>query len=332
MRAAWYEKTGQARNVLMVGEMPSPPLSPGDVRVRLYSSGVNPSDVKSRAGRPMTAPKIVPHSDGAGIISEVGPGVPHGRLGERVWIWNGQWKRPFGTAAESIVVPQEQAVMLPDNTTFNEGACLGIPALTALRAMTTDGSVFGKTVLVTGGAGAVGSYAIQFARLLGAGSIIASVSSDEKASIATRCGADHVVNYRTDDIVERIKDVTNGAGADRIVEVDAAANVKFLPDIIARDGLYVVYGSGTPEVPFSFGPMIAVGAAARFFVVYELAPSVREQTVRALNGYLRAGSLTHGVARTFALDDVVKAHEAVESGGIIGNVVLTLEAEHPSGE
>lgn len=327
MRAAWYEKTGRARDVLVVGEMPTPPLCAGDVRVRLYSSGVNPSDVKSRAGRPMIAPKIVPHSDGAGVINELGPGVPRERLGERVWIWNGQWKRPFGTAAESIVLPQEQAVTLPDHTTFEEGACLGIPALTALRAMTTDGSVLGKIVLVTGGAGAVGSYAIQFARLLGAGSIIATVSSDEKASIAKSYGADHVVNYRTDDVVERIKDLTNGTGADRIVEVDAAANVKFLPNIIARDGLYVVYGSGTSEIPFSFGPMITVGAAARFFIVYELAPSVREQTIRALNGYLRAGSLTHRVTRTFALDDIVKAHEAVEGGGIVGNVILTLEAE-----
>lgn len=327
MKAAWYEKVGQAGDVLVVGEMPSPSLSAGDVRVRLYSSGVNPSDVKSRAGRPMIAPRIVPHSDGAGVISELGPGVPQERLGERVWIWNGQWKRPFGTAAESIVLPQEQAVTLPDHTTFEEGACLGIPALTALRAMTTDGSVLGKIVLVTGGAGAVGSYAIQFARLLGAARIIATVSSDEKAAIAKGYGADDVVNYRTSDVVERIKDLTDGAGADRIVEVDAAANVRFLPSIIARDGLYVVYGSGAPEIAFPFGPMITIGAATRFFIVYELTPSAREQTIRALNAYLRAGSLTHKVAQTFALDDIVKAHEAVESGGIVGNVVLTLEAE-----
>lgn len=325
MKAAWFERTGTAKDVLIVGELPTPDLNAGEVRVRLHSSGVNPSDVKARAGRPMIAPKIVPHSDGAGVIVEVGSGVSKERVGQRVWIWNGQWKRPFGTAAEQIALPQEQAVPLPENITFEEGACLGIPALTALRALSTDGSVLGSTVLVTGGAGAVGTYAIQFARLLGAARVILTVSSAEKARIAEGCGADHVINYRTEDVVRRVKELTDGKGVDRIVEVDAAANVKSLPGIIARDGLYVVYGSGSAEIPFAFGPMIAIGAAVRFFVVYELVPSVRERTVGALNTYLRAGTLKHAVARTFVLDDIAAAHEAVESGKIIGNVVLNLE-------
>lgn len=294
------------------------------MRVRLHSSGVNPSDVKARAGRPMIAPKIVPHSDGAGVIVEVGPGVPKERLGQRVWLWNGQWKRPFGTAAEQIALPQEQAVPLPENITFDEGACLGIPALTALRALSTDGSVLGSTVLITGGAGAVGAYAIQLARLLGAAKVISTVSSAGKARIAEGCGADHVINYRTEDVAHRVRELTDGKGADRIVEVDAAANVGSLPGIIARDGLYVVYGSGAAEIPFAFGPMITIGAAVRFFVVYELVPSVRERTVGALNAYLRAGALKHAVAQTFALNEIAAAHEAVESGKVIGNVVLNL--------
>ena len=324
MRAAWFERTGAARDVLTVGELPSPTPAAGEVRVRLHSSGVNPSDVKVRAGRPMIAPRIVPHSDGAGVIDEVGPGVSKERLGQRVWIWNGQWKRPFGTAAGQIALPQEQAVPLPENITFEEGACLGIPALTALRALSTDGSVLGSTVLITGGAGAVGAYAIQLARLLGAAQVISTVSSAEKARIAEDCGANHVINYRTEDVAQQVRELTDGKGADRIVEVDAAANVKSLPGIIARDGLYVVYGSGAADIPFAFGPMIAIGAAVRFFVVYELVPSVRERTVGALNSYLRAGVLKHAVAQTFNLDDIAAAHEAVESGTVVGNVVLRL--------
>lgn len=326
MRAAYYERTGAAKDVLTIGELPNPNLPTGEVRVRLHASGVNPSDVKARAGRPMIASKIVPHSDGAGVIDEVGPGVPKDRLGQRVWIWNGQWKRPFGTAAEYITLPQEQAVPLPENITFEEGACLGIPALTALRALSTDGSVLGSTVLITGGAGAVGAYAIQLARLLGAAKIISTVSSTEKARIAEGYGADHVINYRTQDVAHRIKELTNGKGVDRIVEVDAAANVRSLPDVIARDGLYVVYGSGGAEIPFAFGPMIGIGAAVRFFVVYELVPAVREQTVGALNSYLRSGVLKHAVALTFPLDEIAAAHEAVESGKVVGNVVLGIEA------
>lgn len=168
MKAAWYETNGSAADVMIVGTLPTPSAGPGEVRVRVHASGVNPSDVKSRAGRPLSAPQIIPHSDGAGIIDQVGPGVSQTRLGERVWIWNGQWQRPFGTAAEFIVLPQAQAVPLPDNTSFEEGACFGIPALTALRALLVDGPVAGKSVLVAGGAGSVGAYAIQFARLLGA--------------------------------------------------------------------------------------------------------------------------------------------------------------------
>src|SRR5688572_8317455 len=178
MRAAWYEKIGPAGEVLQVGEMPAPEPGPGEVRVRIHASGVNPSDWKTRAGlRPMTFPRVIPHSDGAGIIDRVGVGVPESRLGDRVWTWNAQWKRPFGTAAEFVVLPAEQAVSLPDGVAFDEGACLGIPALTAHRAVTIDGSVESQTVLVSGGAGAVGSYAIQFAKLLGASRIIATVSS-----------------------------------------------------------------------------------------------------------------------------------------------------------
>ncbi|MBB4063981.1 NADPH:quinone reductase [Gellertiella hungarica] len=322
MLAAWYEKNGSAREVLQVGTLPDPLPGPGEVRVRVAVSGVNPSDVKSRAGRPLAGPQVVPHSDGAGVIDDVGPGVSSSRLGERVWIWNGQWKRPFGTAAEHIVLPADQAVRLPDATRFEEGACLGIPALTALRAMTVDGDVAGRTVLVSGGAGAVGAYALQFARLMGAGRIITTVSSPEKAQIARSFGADEVIDYRQEDVVSRIRDITDGQGVDRIVEVDAAANAALLPQIVARDGLCVVYGSGRPQVPLDFGPMILIGAAVRFFIVYELVPAVRRNMIRSLSAYLEAGLLKHHLGPAFTLDRVAEAHEAVEGGKAIGNVTI----------
>ncbi len=325
MRAAWYETNGPARQVLRIGEMPDPEPGPGEALVRLATSGVNPSDVKTRAGsRPMAGPRVIPHSDGAGVIEAVGPDVPAVRIGERVWIWNGQWKRPFGTAAELVALPAEQALRLPDVTGFAEGACLGIPALTAYRAVTTDGSVAGQTVLVQGGAGAVGHYAIQMAKLLGAASVLATASSPEKAAHARAAGADAVIHRHHEDVVERVRELTDGRGVDRIVEVDAAANMRSVPSLVARDGLCVVYGSGAGEVVSSFGPMILSGVAVRWFIVYELAPAVRDEAVARLNGWLEDGALQHAVSRTFTLDEVAAAHEAVESNTVIGNVVVAM--------
>ncbi len=322
MKAAWYERNGTAREVLTIGELDDPVPEDGEVCVQVKASGVNPSDVKSRSNRPLTAPRITPHSDGAGVITSVGRGVPESRVGEKVWIWNGQWKRAAGTAAEYIALPAEQAVRLPDNTTFDEGACLGIPALTALRALTIDGAVLGQTVLVTGGAGAVGAYAIQFARLLGAARVITTVSSDAKAQIAKELGVDDVINYRNEDVVARVKELTGGRGVDRIVEVDAAANAALYPAALARDGIGAIYGSGKAQVAFDFLPMIQSGAAVRFFIVYELSPAARAKTVSALNGYLGAGVVRHNVAERFPLERIVEAHEAVESGRLTGNAVI----------
>ena len=202
MRAAFYHENGAARDVLQVGEVETPTPGAGEVLVRIKASGVNPSDVKSRQGGPGRAlafPQIVPHSDGAGIIEQVGKGVDKARAGERVWIWNGQWKRPFGTAAEYIAVPAAQAVPLPDGVDFEAGACFGIPALTAQHAVTIGGSVAGQRVLITGGAGAVGHYAIQFAKMKGA-EVITTISTPQKAEHARAAGADHVINYKTQDV------------------------------------------------------------------------------------------------------------------------------------
>jgi NADPH:quinone reductase len=324
MRAAWYEKVGAAREVLQVGELPDPEPGREEVRVRVQASGVNPSDWKTRSGlRPMTFPRVIPHSDGAGVIDRVGVGVPESRLGERVWTWNAQWKRPFGTAAEFVVLPAEQAVPLPDGPSFDEGACLGIPALTAHRAVTIDGSVEGRTVLVSGGAGAVGNYAIQFAKLLGAAKVIATVSSSQKADRARAAGATDVINYRADDVAERVLEITAGRGADRVVEVDIAGNSELLPKIVAQDALCVAYGSNTPDVTFQFGPMIMRGVSVRFFIVYELSREAREQGVADLTRWMEAGQIKHEIAMRFRLDDIVQAHETLEQGKVIGKVIVT---------
>ena len=323
MRAAWYERNGPAREVLELGTMPDPEPGPGEVRVRIAASGVNPSDWKTRSGsRPMPAPRVIPHSDGAGTIDRVGNGVPETRIGERVWVWNAQWRRPFGTAADYVVLPADQAVVLPENVSFREGACLGIPALTAHRAVTIDGGVEGQAVLVSGGAGAVGHYAIQFARLLGAAKIITTVSSPEKAEHAREAGADLVINYRTEPVVERVREATGGRGVERVIEVDAAGNARLLPNLLAPEGLCVVYGSNAPEVTFEFGPMIMSGAAVRFFIVYELPPEARRSGIIDLTRWMQAGSIRHAIAAEFPLDDIAAAHEAVERAGLIGNVIV----------
>jgi NADPH2:quinone reductase len=324
MRAAWYERNGSAQDVLQVGEINTPQPGAGEVRVRIHASGVNPSDCKARGGsRPMMGSRVIPHSDGAGVIDQVGPGVADGRLGERVWIWNGQWGRPFGTAAEYIVLPSEQAVFLPEEASFEVGACLGVPALTAHRAVTADQGCTGEIVLVAGGAGAVGHYAIQFAKLLGAAQVIATVSSPEKAEQAHQAGADAVINYRREDVAEPVRALTGGHGADRVVEVDIAGNASLLPQIVARDGLCAAYGSNAPDVTFAFWPMILSGVAVRFFIVYELPAKARQQAIADLTRWLTAGRLIHRIAATYPLEQIAQAHEAVEQGRVIGNVIVT---------
>lgn len=324
MKAVWYERNGPAREVLEFGEMADPEPGPGEVRVRIHASGVNPSDWKTRSGtRPMAAPRVIPHSDGAGVIDRVGSGVDPARLGERVWIWNGQWKRPFGTAATSIALPSQQAVGLPERVFFEAGACLGIPALTAHRAVTVDGSPEGQVVLVSGGAGAVGHYAIQIAKLLGAAQVIATVSSSEKAGHARAAGADAIVNYRSESLPERVAEITGGRGVDRVVEVDIAGNAALLPQIVAQDGLCVAYGSNAAEATLAFGPMILRGAAIRFFIVYELSPSARAHGIRDLTRWMEDGRLQHAIGATLPLDRTIDAHEMLEQGKVVGNVVVT---------
>ncbi len=325
MRAAFYERTGPAREVLMVDQLPTPEPGPGEVRVRIVTSGVNPSDVKMRGGlRSATLPfaRIVPHSDGAGVIDAVGHGVPTGRVGQRVWTWNAAWGRPFGTAAEYVVLPTAQAVPLPDVTAFEAGACLGIPALTAQHAVRVDGGVAGKDVLVTGGAGAVGHYAIQMARLLGARRVLATVSNTQKAVLAREAGADAVINYRSEDVATRVLGETDNEGVDRVIDVDFAANARQALAALKADGDIVVYGSGKPDIAVPFFPAVVKNVRLRFFIVYNLAPSDRAQALLQLSEWLEHQRLKHNIAAHLPLSAVAQAHELVETGATLGNVVV----------
>jgi len=324
MKAAYYERNGTARDVLLVGEIETPPVGPGEVRVKLAASGVNPSDVKSRLGatRKIAWPRVIPQSDGAGVIDDVGDGVPRARVGERVWVWNGQWKRAFGTAADTIVLPAAQAVPLPERVSFDEGACLGIPAMTACHAVALADPAQGGTLLISGGAGAVSQYAIQFAKALGA-TVITTVSSADKATAAVEAGADHTIDYKREDVGERVMQLTDRRGVDAVIEMDLSANARLLPAVLRPKGSVVVYGTG-PEATIPAFFCLTSSIRLQFFLVYELDAAERARAVGAIGRALSNGTLRNRVAQpTFKLDDIAAAHEAVERG-TIGNVIVTM--------
>lgn len=322
MRAAYYESNGSAREVLRVGEVETPQAGPGEVRVKLATSGVNPSDVKSRQGatRKIAWPRVIPQSDGAGVIDQVGDGVSKSLIGERVWIWNGQWKRAFGTAADYIALPAAQTVKLPDKISFEAGACLGIPAMTAYHAIALSHAAKGTTLLISGGAGAVSQYAIQFAKAAGA-TVLTTISSPEKAAAAREAGADHTINYKSDDVGSRVMEITGKCGVDAVIEMDFAANAKLMPAVLRPKGGVIVYGTGAQATMPAFF-FLANGIRVRFLLVYELDGMERERAVSAINRALEQGTLMNRVAQpTYALTDIAAAHEAVERG-MIGNVVV----------
>jgi len=327
MLAAYYERVGAARDVLSVAEIDAPSAGPGEVRVKLACSGVNPSDVKTRGGvrsRELPFPRIVPHSDGAGVIDQVGAGVSRHQIGQRVWVWNAAWGRAFGTAAQYVVLPEAQAVPLPDNIGFAEGACLGIPALTAYHAVHSNGGVAGKSVLVAGGAGAVGHYAVQFAKLAGARLIVATVSTAAKAALARAAGADRTLDYRSEDVGQRCVQLTEGNGIDRIIELDLATNLTADLAAVRQDGEITVYGSSAPEISVPFLASALTNVRYQFFIVYKLSPADRAAAVEDLSALLNRNKLQHNIAARLPLTHIAEAHELVESGRAIGNVVVDI--------
>ena len=330
MRAAWYDRQGPAAEVIEIGELPTPEPGPGEVRVRLACSGVNPSDNKRRSGfggQKMTAPRFVPHSDGAGIVDQVGAGADPALLGQRVWLFNGQRNgRNMGTAAEYITLDAWLVAPLPDDVSFAEGACLGIPAVTAHRALFADGPVTGKTVLVTGGAGAVGNYAIQLAKWGGAAQVIATVSSADKAKLAEAAGADLAVNYRTDDVAAAVMQATGGVGVDHVVEVAFGANQATTLAVLKTHGIVATYASDIDPTPtLAFYAFMRKNAVLRWVYMYEIPDTAFAQARDDITAWLASGPTQHPVARTFPLAETAAAHDYLDAGSATGTVLIAVD-------
>jgi NADPH2:quinone reductase len=317
MRAARYTRTGPAAEVIEITEIDTPEPGPGEVRVRIALSGVNPTDWKSRSRGDVAFDFQVPNQDGSGTIEAVGDGVDPVRLGERVWIYFAEWQRQWGTAAEYSVVPADCAVPLPDGASFEIGASIGIPAMTAHRCLFADGPIEGRTVLVAGGAGAVGRAAIEIARWAGAARIVATVSNDEKAAIARNAGAHDTINYRADDALDEVREL----GADRIVELSLGHNLELDLAAAGPNCSIVSYANegGNPEIEVRslMGPNINL----RFMLVYTMPREAIEQSVADITTMLRDGALTEPAFHHFPLDETAAAHDAVEQGAV-GKVLI----------
>ena len=326
MRAFWYDRPGPAAEVMEFGELPDPQPAAGEVRVRVAVSGLNPTDIKRRlSGRELGAlGRIIPNNDGAGVIDQVGEGVSERRIGERVWLFGAQAMRANGTAAEFTVIPSRQAVGLPDNASFEDGAGLGVPAVTAHRCVFADGPPMGETILVTGAAGRVGRYVVQFAKWAGA-RVVATVGSAEKARHVKGLGADHVLDYTTDDIVQEVKRLTDGAGVDRIAETEFGANLGTSVQVVKPRGVIVTYGSDKESEPvMPFYALMYSNILMRPFTIYGMGEEAQEHAFADITTCLAGGVLQHLVGCRFAFEDMVAAHQSLEKGSVFGSPLVTI--------
>ena len=326
MKAVWYEKVGDAKDVLQIGQIDDPSPDSNEVLISVKTSGVNPSDVKTRAGArgELQFSRVIPHSDGAGIIIDVGKNVNPNRVGEKVWIWNAAFGRPNGTCAELIALPEDQAVAMNDNVSFEAGACLGIPASTAYYGIFANGSIENKTLMVTGGAGAVGFYGIQLAKWAGA-NVMSTVSSEKKAKIAKDAGADLILNYKEDDIVNSVLDYTKGDGVDRVLEVEFGGNILINQNIVKPNGTIAAYASATvmePTLPFY--NLMFKGIKINTFLIYSISKEERKTVTGGISKALNENAIKHIIASTHSIESVVDAHYAVESNKNIGNVIINI--------
>lgn len=329
MKAVWYDRLGEAREVLQYGELPTPAPAAGEVLVRLRASGVNPADCYRRGGkngRTQEYPRVIPNSDGAGIVEAVGEGVDAQWTGRRIWLHNGQRGRPFGTAAEYIALDHRLIAPLPDHIGFAEGACLGIPCMTAHQAVFRDGPVSGQTILVTGGAGAVAHYAIQLAHWGGA-RVIATASTPFKQNEARQAGADEVIDYRNENVTERVMQATGGAGVDRVVEVDFAANLATSLDVLKVNGVIAMYASASNREPVVPVARLMMKAISAHFIMLGSSPLALRKLAQADIGRWLAGVQgggIHRIASSHPLRETVDAHEAVERSDKNGTVVVEM--------
>lgn len=327
MKAAWFSAFGNADEVLTVGEYTTPEPLKGEVKIRVKMSGVNPSDTKKRAGANpalLDNGPVIPHSDGSGIIEAVGEGVSPDRIGERVWTYNAQFGRREGTAAAYVCLPSVQAVPLPDNASFEAGAMMAIPAMTAHRAVFADGTVTDQIVLVTGGAGRVGYYAIQWAKSSGA-TVIATASSPGSIAECKKAGADLVVGHPSDTANTTIMEFTKGRKIDRVVEGDFGANLLPVLDILKTSGVIASYSSMTdmnPSIPFV--RMMFMDITLRLVLVYAMPDAAKQAAIADITTFLSENKLDNRVAGTYPLDDISSAHTAIESGNVYGSVLVAI--------
>ena len=319
MRAALYDRHGPAREVLRVADIESPEPGHGEVRVKIECSGVNPTDWKARSGvtpRPTDGFQI-PQHDGAGVIDAVGEGVDSGRIGQRVWTYLAASGRQWGTAAQLTVVPADQAVPLPDGVSAELGASLGVPAMTAHRCLCADGPIEGKTILVAGGAGAVGHFAIQLAKFFGA-KVVTTVSSQEKAELARSAGADLVVNYRDPSAAEEIGSF---GPVDRVIEVALDANLGLDLAVIRPGGVIVTYAADGNDPVLPVRACMTANLVLRFMLLYGVPSEALRQAAKDITAALASGALTELPVHKFSLDDIAAAHDAVE-GRAVGKVLV----------
>lgn len=328
MRAAWFETFGPANAVLQVGSLDTPSAGPGEVLVRMQASGVNPSDVKKRAGsfpNLLDGGFVIPNSDGAGIIEAVGDGIDRARIGERVWVYQAQFARRFGTAAEYVAIDSERAPLLPDNTSFTIGACLGIPVMTAHRAVFADGDVSGQTILITGGAGRVGHYAIQWAIQAGA-TVIATASNDTDRAACEAAGAQLVINHRDDGFANAVMTAAGDDGVDRVVDVEFGANLPVTVEVLKVGGVIATYSSTqVPEPKLPFFQMMYKDLTVRTIIVYAMPEDAKQRAISDIESALRNGSLQHRIAETMPLAEIARSNEMIEQGSIRGAVVLAID-------
>ncbi len=327
MRAGWFERTGPAADVIEIGERTTPTPAAGEVMIRLHASGVNPSDYKRRGNLnvPIEFPRVIPHSDGAGVVAGLGAGVRGFAEGDRVWCYNAQWARPDGTAAEFVVLPTRRVKPLPASASFEEGACFGIPAMTGYRATHVAGALGGKTVYVPGATGRVGAYAVQFAKWRGARVIASTGGGDDARKAVSALGADIVLDRTHDDIAGRIFQETAGRGVDLVVDVDLPNAIKLDEAIVAENGAVVSFGAASaPSITIATGGRKARNFSLHMIFVYLLDEPTFESTCAGIDEAQRAGALAHRIAGVFPLAELARAHAFAESTSGAGHVVVEI--------
>ena len=327
MKACWFEAFGLAQDVLQHGDWSAPEPGPGEVLVQLHTTGVNPSDVKKRAGAfpdLLEAGPVVPHSDGAGVITAVGEGVSLSRLGERVFVYQAQYGRQLGTAAEYVALDSVRAPVLPDNASFEVGACIGIPIMTAHRCVFADGPVADQLILVTGGAGRVGHYAVQWAHRAGA-RVIATASNEQDAAVCREAGAESVFNHREPEWGKAVLDLAGGQKIDRVIDVEFGANLPELLQCVRIGATIATYSSTVvPEPALPFRTMMFMDLTVRMVIVYAMPEEAKAQAVADTQAALVERGLQHRIAETLPFDEMARAHEVIEEGSVRGCVVVTI--------